>query len=115
MRELSLGEVSEVFDEWAKELKIQTRDILFSMDKDKPNLIHIYTDVPGLMIGKAGSMVDKYKQELNALVIKWNHIIDICNEKHNISVPHMPNVEIDFVEVVRADFWLNYESMGDCF
>ena len=61
MRDLSLGEVSEVFDEWAKEMKIPTRDIMFSMDREKPNLIHIYTDRPGLMIGKAGCLIDKYE------------------------------------------------------
>jgi hypothetical protein len=37
-------EISEVFDEWAKEIKIPTRDIMFTMDRIKDNEITIYTD-----------------------------------------------------------------------
>ena len=114
MRDLPLGEISEVFNEWAKEMNIPTRDIMFSMDRDKPNLIHIYTDRPGLMIGRAGSLVDKYKSKLNHLVDNWNVVIKRCNDKNKTNEPPMPYVEINFVEVVRANFWLNYESMGDC-
>ena len=54
MTRLPMGEISEVFDEWAKEIKIPTRDIMFTMDRLKDNEITIYTDRPGLMIGKAG-------------------------------------------------------------
>lgn len=115
MRELSLGEISEIFDEWAEEMKIPTRDIMFSMDREKSNLIHIYTDKPGLMIGKHGSFIEKYKQKLNDKVNYWNQIIHRCNEKNHSNEKDMPYVSFDIVEVTRADFWLHYDPMSEGF
>ena len=117
MRDLHLGEISEVFDEWAKEIKVPTRDIMFSMDRDKPNLIHIYTDIPGLMIGKAGCIIEKYKRKLNDLVDKHNALVDEINSNPDkeCKLEYMPKVEINFVEVIRANFWLNYDPMSECF
>ena len=115
MRDLPLGEVSEVLDEWAKEMNIPTRDIMFSMDKDKPNLIHIYTDRPGLMIGKAGCLIDKYRIKLDELVDRWNVIIKRCNDKNKTKEKLMPYVQFDLIEVVRANFWLNYNPISEGF
>ena len=115
MRDLALGEVSEVFELWANEMKIPVRDIMFTMIRDVPNEITIYTDRPGLMIGKCGSLVEKYKTLLNEKVAHHNHIIDICNEKYSRNEKHMPDVKINFIEVTRADFWLHYDPMSEGF
>ena len=117
MRDLPLGEVSEVFDEWAKELKIPTRDIMFTTDRIKANEITIYTDRPGLMIGKAGCTIDRLKAALNAKVDEHNEIIRRCNAKQDreFTLEEMPYVSINFVETIRADYWLNYNPMGECF
>lgn len=112
MRDLPLGEVSEVFDEWAKELKIPTRDLMFSMSRTNPNEITIYTDRPGLMIGMRGTMIEKYKHKFNALVDHWNEVKHRCNEKHGRNDPDMPYVALNIVEVTRADFWLHYDPMS---
>ena len=117
MRDLPLGEVSEIFDEWAKEMKIPTRDIMFSMSRTVANEITIYTDRPGLMIGKAGCMIDKYKAKFNELIDKHNELIRQINMKpgREFTLSEMPYVSLNIIEVVRADFWLHYNSMSECF
>ena len=117
MTRLPMFEISEVFDKWAKEIKIPTRDIMFTMDRIKDNEITIYTDRPGLMIGKAGCTIDKLKTALNAKVDEHNEIIRRCSAKpdREFTLEEMPYVSINFVETVRADYWLNYSSMGECF
>ena len=115
MTELSMGEISEVFKEYAEELNIPVRDIMFSTDGK--NTITIYTDIPGLLIGKAGSTIEKYKKKLNALVTEHNDIIKQINSKpdREYTIPEMPEVKFNIIEVTRANFWLNYNSMGECF
>lgn len=117
MTRLSMCEISEVFDEWAKEIKIPTRDIMFTMDRIKDNEITIYTDRPGLMIGKAGCTINKLKVALNAKVDEHNEIIRRCNAKpdREFTLSEMPYVSLNIIEVVRADFWLHYNSMSECF
>ena len=115
MKDLPLGEVSEVFDEWAKELKVPTRDILFSMSRTTPNEITIYTDRPGRMIGMRGSMIDKYKNKFNEKVDYWDEVKHRCNTKHGTNEPDMPYVTLNLVEVTRADFWLRYDPMCEEF
>lgn len=117
MTRLPMCEISEVFDEWAKEIKIPTRDIMFTMDRLKDNEITIYTDRPGLMIGKAGCTIDKLKTALNAKVDEHNEIIRRCNAKpdREFTLSEMPYVSLNIIEVVRADFWLHYNSMSECF
>lgn len=117
MRDLPLGEVSEIFDEWAKEMKIPTRDIMFSMSRTVANEITIYTDRPGLMIGKAGCMIDKYKAKFNELVDKHNEVIRRINMKpdREFTLSEMPYVSLNIIEVIRADFWLHYNSMLEGF
>lgn len=117
MTELPLCEISEVFDAWAKEIKIPTHDILFTMSRTKRNEITIYTDRPGIMIGKAGCLIEKLKAELNKRVDEHNVIIRRCNNKPNreYTLEEMPYVSINLIEAVRADYWLHYNSMGECF
>lgn len=115
MHELPIGEVSEIFDEWAKEMNIPTRDIMFSMDRNESNKIHIYTDRPGLMIGKAGCLIDKYKSKLNQRVDSWNVIKVRLNKEKGRTEKLMPYVQLDIVEVTRADFWLHYDPMSEGF
>ena len=117
MTRLPVCEISEVFDEWAKEIKIPTHDILFTMDRVKDNEITIYTDRPGFMIGKAGCAIEKLKTELNKRVDSHNEVIRRINAKpdREFTLEEMPYVSINFVETIRADYWLNYNPMGECF
>lgn len=116
MVELSMSEVSEVFDEWAKELNIPTRDIMFTMSRVKPNEITIYTDKPGLMIGKAGNTIEKYKAKFNEKVAQHNEIIRRLNAKPNrdFTLEEMSQVSLNIIEVIRANFWLHYDPMSEC-
>ena len=114
MVELSLIKISEVFDEWAKEMRIPTRDIIFNVSREKPNEITIYTDRPGIMIGKCGMLIEKYKQKFNLIIKEHNEIGEKIFKERGYNFKKMDDVVLNIIEVTRANYWLNYDPMSEC-
>ena len=73
-------EISEILQEYAKEVKQQF--LLYTVDND--NVITIYNDRPGLLIGKAGCLVEKYKKKLNSIVDEHNSLIEKINQEKRL-------------------------------
>lgn len=56
-------EISNIFKEWKKEAGVE-EIILIGAFPNSADTIKICTDKPGFMIGKGGSLLDKYKKKL---------------------------------------------------
>ena len=112
MDRLSKGEISDALYMWTKEIGIPLRDIMYTIDNN--NVLTIYTDIPGQLIGKAGSTIDKLKQLLNDTVDKHNRLITQYNAKEDkeFELAPMNPVSINFIEVTRGDYWFNYDWYG---
>lgn len=75
-------DIYEVLNEWLKEVVPDyrfggiafNRRAVFNEGERFPDhyVLDIYTDVPGFLIGKAGSVIDKYKKELAERVRSYN-------------------------------------------
>ena len=112
MDRLSKGEISDALYLWTKEIGIPLRDIMYTIDNN--NVLTIYTDIPGQLIGKAGSTIDKLKQLLNVVVDKHNQLVTQYNAKEDkeFELTLMSPVSINFIEVTRGDYWFNYDWYG---
>ena len=66
-------EISNIIKEWKEEAGVK-RIILVGVYPDFRDTIRICTDRPGLMIGKGGELVDKYKEKLKEHNKKLEHI-----------------------------------------
>lgn len=64
-------EISNIFEEWKKEAGVEGI-ILLGVFPDLRDAIRVCTDKPGLMIGKGGVLVDKYKEKLK----HYNHKLE---------------------------------------
>lgn len=77
---LSNIKVGKVLQEYAKEAKLSF--LLYKVSE--LNTITIYTDRPGILIGKAGSTIQKYENLLNELVAEENRLIRRINDKKEL-------------------------------
>lgn len=66
-------EISNIIKEWKDEAKVKGV-VLVGVYADFKDTIKICTDSPGLMIGKGGELVDKYKEKLKEFNPKLEHI-----------------------------------------
>ena len=78
---LSNIKVSKLLQEYAKEVN---QNFLLYKISDQ-NEITIYSHTPGILIGKAGYLVQKYEAMLNELVAEDNRIIREINDKREIA------------------------------
>ena len=70
-------EVAKILQEYAKE--VNQNFLLYKISEQ--NEITIYTHTPGILIGKAGYLVQKYETMVNELVAEDNRIIREINDK----------------------------------
>lgn len=86
-----LPEIHNIITKWNKEAGVESTGIKIKEVKDKDFhisevIISIFTDRPGLLIGKGGYLIDKYRKE----------IFDFYKENH----PKLhPPVEIQITEL----------------
>ena len=78
---LSNIKVAKILQEYAKE--VNQNFLLYKISEQ--NEVIIYTHTPGILIGKAGYLVQKYEAMLNELVAEDNLIIREINDKREIA------------------------------
>lgn len=126
---LSNIKVAKILQEYAKE--VNQNFLLYKISEQ--NEITIYTHTPGILIGKAGYLVQKYKTVLNELVAEDNRIIREINDKrvnaykenyanvdeeyrHELHLLRYENVaRINFVEVENSLISSMYDPMSEGF
>lgn len=126
---LSNIKVAKILQEYAKE--VNQNFLLYKISEQ--NEITIYTHTPGILIGKAGYLVQKYETILNELVAEDNRIIREINDKReNLYKENYNNVDeehtyelhllryenvarINFVEVGNSLIDSMYDPMGEGF
>lgn len=120
--------LAKILQEYAKEVGQTT--LLYSINAN--NLVSIYTDRPGILIGKAGCLHQKYETKLNELVAEDNAIIREINTKRektyndeykDVDEEHRPTLQlmkyenvarIEYVEVNNSLYDSIYDPMGEC-
>ena len=128
---LSNIKVAKILQEYAKE--VNQNFLLYKVSEQ--NEITVYTHTPGILIGKAGYLVQKYETMLNELVAEDNRIIREINDKrettykenydndnvdeehrHELRLLRYENVaRINFVEVENSLISSMYDPMGEGF
>ena len=126
---LSNIKVAKLLQEYAKE--VNQNFLLYKISEQ--NEITIYTHTPGILIGKAGYLVQKYETILNELVAEDNRIIREINDKRetaykenydNVDEEHRPTLHllryenvarINFVEVENSLISSMYDPMSEGF
>ena len=91
--------ISYWLTDWCKEANLQPSKVQYKIDRENLKL-NIYTPNPGYLIDREGWLYEKYKALLIAIETKYR-----C-EQH---------LEINLVETTQADFWVDYDYMGDGF
>ena len=126
---LSNIKVAKILQEYAKE--VNQNFLLYRISEQ--NEITIYTHTPGILIGKAGYLVQKYETILNDLVAEDNRIIREINDKriaaykenydnvyeehkHELHLLSYENVAtINFIEVKNSLIDSMYDPMSEGF
>lgn len=121
--------VAKILQEYAKE--VNQNFLLYRISEQ--NEITIYTHTPGILIGKAGYLVQKYETMLNDLVAEDNRIIREINDKriatykenydnvdeehrHELHLLRYENVaRINFIEVKNSLIDSMYDPMSEGF
>lgn len=106
---LSNVDVSYWLTDWCNEVDMPANTVTFAID-NRNHKVFIFTSRPGWLIGKAGIYADKYKNKLI-------EIIDQKREIHNKVGGYevMEYYDYQFIEVTEADYWVNYDPMGEGF
>jgi hypothetical protein len=128
---LSNIKVAKILQEYAKEAKLPF--LLYKINE--VNTVTIYTDRPGILIGKAGATVQQYENLLNELVAEENFLIRRINDKKELewkkSNPTIPEntdcppslpvllkyehtARIVFEEVQNSIYNSIYDPMSEC-
>lgn len=101
---INIWDVIEVVRRWCEEAHVDIKRVMFKIDKSNKNLdiIKIYTDRPGYLIGKAGSILDKYRKKMlevdSEYRLKYNIKYDIkieLNEVHTVMSKEEENIYLD--------------------
>ena len=125
---LSNIKVAKILQEYAKE--VNQNFLLYKISEQ--NEITIYTHIPGILIGKAGSVVEKYRKMLNELVTKENSTIREINDRRVMEfnsihkdtpyeerpklflLSYEHSAEIVFIECCNSKFDALYDPMSEC-
>ena len=128
---LNRVKVGKILQEYAKEAKLHF--LLYKINE--LNAVTIYTDRPGILIGKAGATVQKYENLLNELVAEENLLIRRINDKKELEwkkcnptipenkdcPPSLPTLlkyehtaRIEFEEVQNSIYNSIYDPMSEC-
>lgn len=94
---ISIWEVMGILREWCDECKVDIKRVLFKLDTctdEDVDIIKIYTDRPGLLIGKAGCMIYKYKKKMLDLNDKYNVEIQL-EEVHRVWTKQEEDIYFD--------------------
>ena len=92
-------EISYWLTDWCKEADIKAEEVLFYIDRENLKL-NICTSRPGLLIGLRGARYEEYKNRLKALENGRG-----CKEQ----------LTINLIECTQANFWVDYNYMGEGF
>ena len=102
---ISTWDVMDVMRQWCEEAHLNINQVMFKLDtrtnKDI-DVVKIYTDRPGLLIGKAGSIIYKYRKKMLEVGseyrlkynIKYNIEIEL-NEVHTVMSEEQENIYLD--------------------
>lgn len=91
--------ISYWLTDWCKEANLQPHRVQYNIDRENIK-VNIYTPYPGWLIGPKGNRIEKYMQLL------------IEEEKKHKCEKHL---EINLIETTQADFWVDYDYMGEGF
>ena len=89
--------ISYWLTDWCKEAGLQPSKVQYKINRENLKL-NIYTPNPGYLIGRNGCLYEKYKALLVAVETKYR-----C-EQH---------LEMNLTETTQADFWVDYDYMGE--
>lgn len=84
-------------NDWCKEAGLSPKNVLFFINKEG-RLLNICTSLPGWLIGAKGNLYEKYKNSLKEIENKYK-----CEN----------SLEINLIECTQADFWVDYDYMGE--
>lgn len=97
MKILDNVELCYWLNDWCKEAHLNSKEVLFFINREG-RLLNICTSRPGLLIGAKGNLYEKYKNSLKEIENKYK-----CEHP----------LEINLIECTQADFWVDYEYMGE--
>ena len=102
---ISVWDVMDIIRQWCEEAHLNINQVMFKLDKgvDKyTDIIKIYTARPGLLIGKAGSIIAKYRNKMlkvgSEYRLKYNIKYDIkieLNEVHTVISKEQEDIYLD--------------------
>ena len=97
MKMLDHVEICYLLTDWCKEAHLDPKNVQFYIDKEKQKIC-ICTPHPGYLIGPKGNCYEKYKAKLKEIENKYK-----CER----------SLEINFIETTEANYWVDYDYMGD--
>lgn len=102
---ISIWDIMFVLRDWCAEVNLNINQVMFKLIKNtdkSTDILEIYTDRPGVLIGKAGAIIDKYRKQMlevgSEYRIKYNIKYDIkieLNETHRIMSQQEEDIYLD--------------------
>ena len=102
---ISVWDVMDIIRQWCEEAHLNISQVMFKLDKrtnKDTDVVKIYTDRPGYLIGKAGCIIDKYRKKMlevgSEYRLKYNIKYDIqieLNEVHAVMSEEEENIYLD--------------------
>lgn len=109
---ISVWDVMHILREWCEEAHLNISQVMFKLDKrinEDTDIVKIYTDRPGYLIGKAGSIIAKYRKKMlevgSEYRLKYNIKYDIeieLNEVHTVMSEEEENIYLDSLVMGRG-------------
>ena len=84
-------------NDWCKESQLNPKNVQFYIDREEQKIC-ICTPLPGYLIGPKGNRYEKYKNNLKEIEKKYR-----CEK----------SLEINLIETTEANFWVDYDYMGE--
>ena len=97
MKMLDNVEICYWLTDWCKEANLNPKNVQFYIDREKKKIC-ICTALPGWLIGPKGNRYEKYKNNLKEIEKKYK-----CEK----------SLEINLIETTEANYWVDYDYMGD--